>query len=401
MCDVMKEIRYFLYLCCCLLLWTGEAKGQQPLSERAQISLLTSSPYEAEVFTVYGHAALRVCDPERRVDVVFNYGLFSFDQPFFVYRFARGETDYLLGATDYQNYIVEYQMRGSTVTEQILNLTATEKEAVWQALLENYRPENRTYRYNFFFDNCATRPVALLEKAIQGKIDYSGWKSGAHTFRDLINQCTRNKPWLTFGCDLALGSPTDREATPHEMLFLPMYLQEAFSQARIDRNDGHPVPLVVKTVTVPAEPEDAEDTLFTPLFCAWLVFFLIAGISWLEYRRRAYFFGLDAFLYGVAGLAGCVLFFLSFISEHPCTWPNWNLLWLQPLHLCSLLFYVVKKGRKVFYYYHFINFVAIFLVWGFGFVIPQHLNMAFTPLMLSLLLRSFRVISAQRNRLLK
>ena len=216
------------------------AMAQPKLSEEARISLMTSAPYDEEVFTVYGHAALRIYDPKQNIDYIFNYGIFDFSKPNFIYRFAKGETDYKLGVADFQDYVIEYQMRGSDITEQVLNLTQEEKEHIWDALLINYRPENRVYRYNFFFDNCATRPAAILEKEINGSVDYQ-YPYQSQTFRDLINYCTRNHPWLTFGCDLALGSPTDREATQHEMLFLPPYLKEAFSKATITGRDNPPI----------------------------------------------------------------------------------------------------------------------------------------------------------------
>ena len=107
------------------------ALAQAPLSDAARISLLTSAPYEEEVFTVYGHAALRVHDPAQKIDYVFNYGIFDFSKPNFVYRFAKGETDYRLGVANYADYVVEYQLRGSSITEQQLNLTAAERQSLW------------------------------------------------------------------------------------------------------------------------------------------------------------------------------------------------------------------------------------------------------------------------------
>ena len=104
---------------------------------------MTSAPYDEEVFTVYGHAALRIYDPKQNIDYIFNYGIFDFSKPNFIYRFAKGETDYKLGVADFQDYVIEYQMRGSDITEQVLNLTQEEKEHIWDALLINYRPENR------------------------------------------------------------------------------------------------------------------------------------------------------------------------------------------------------------------------------------------------------------------
>ena len=284
---------------------TQLAFAQVSLSDTARISLLTSSPYEEEVFTVYGHAALRVHDPERKVDYVFNYGIFDFSKPNFIYRFAKGETDYRLGVVNYTDYVIEYQLRGSTITEQELNLTTAERQRLWEALVENYRPENRVYRYNFFFDNCATRPAALIEKVV-GQVDYH-YPYTSQTFRALINHCTRHHAWLTFGCDLALGSPTDQEATLHEMLFLPDYLREAFAKAEIIDAQGQHRPLVSKThVIEAAEPDELEKDLWdllSPLRLGWLIFAITNVITLLgRFQKRAYK-GLDILLFGLAGLA--------------------------------------------------------------------------------------------------
>lgn len=365
--------------------------AQTKLSEEARISLMTSSPYEAEVFTVYGHAAIRVHDPSQSIDYIFNYGIFDFSKPNFVYRFAKGETDYRLGVTKYLDYVIEYQMQGSEITEQVLNLTKEEKEKIWEALLINYQPENRVYRYNFFFDNCATRPATIVEKQVEGEMDYL-YPYPSQTFRDLINYCSRNRPWLTFGCDLALGSPTDRMATPHEMMFLPQFLKEAFAHATITAKDKTTRPLVSETLVIKAEKVDERerdiwDTL-TPLVCGWILFATILALTGWEWKRKRYFLAVDCILFLAAGAGGIVLTFLSFVSEHPCTWPNWSLIWLHPLHLPAIILFCVKKWKKAAYYYHFINFAALTLMlvgWHF---IPQHLNTAFIPLVASLWMRS-------------
>ena len=377
---------------------TQLAFAQVSLSDTARISLLTSSPYEEEVFTVYGHAALRVHDPERKVDYVFNYGIFDFSKPNFIYRFAKGETDYRLGVVNYTDYVIEYQLRGSTITEQELNLTTAERQRLWEALVENYRPENRVYRYNFFFDNCATRPAALIEKVV-GQVDYH-YPYTSQTFRSLINYCTRHHAWLTFGCDLALGSPTDQEATLHEMLFLPDYLREAFAKAEIIDAQGQHRPLVSKThvieATEPDEPEKDLWDLLSPLRLGWLIFAITNVITLLgRFQKRAYK-GLDILLFGLAGLAGCVLFFLAFFSVHPCTWPNYSLLWLHPFHLVGVILFCINKAQRATYWYHFINFAALTLLFAGWVFLPQQLNPAFIPLAASLWLRSARGINKKK-----
>lgn len=379
--------------------------GQEADSgHRIRISLLTCSPGGEEAYTLYGHTAIRIQGtseekgPTRMLDYVFNYGIFDFSKPNFIYRFARGETDYILGVMDFETYLHEYRMRGSEVCEQELNLDSTEQTALLQALTVNALPENRVYRYNFFFDNCATRPAVMIEQAVRGKIAYAE-RPDEESFRDMINDCTRNHPWITFGCDLALGSPTDRTMTQRESLFIPARLKEAFAEAWIIRPDGSKRPLVSATRILTEEVENApETTFFTPLVCGLIFFAVIALLSLIETRKKTYFRWLDVGLFFIAGVAGCVLFFLSFLSVHPCMWPNISLGWLHPLHGVGAIVMAVKKLNKAAYCYHFINFAALCAV-PFGWIfLPQHLNIAFIPLMLSLMLRSGRYLIRRKTK---
>lgn len=362
--------------------------AQMKLSEEAQISILTCTPSEEAIFTVYGHTAIRVVDAEKEIDVAFNYGIFDFSKPNFIYRFAKGETDYKLGVTSFEHFLAEYQMRGSGVTEQVLNLTQAEKDHLWEALLINARPENAVYRYNFFYDNCATRPVVLVEKYVEGEVKYNH-VTEPQTFRQLINHCARNKPWLIFGTELALGSPTDKIATPHEELFLPLYLEAAFDKATIVSPDGTERALISQTNLLVEEiPEEVDKGFFTPLVCSLIFVGIIFFLPWFEWRTKSYFRWLDCVLFFIAGVAGVVIFFLAFVSEHPATWPNWLILWLHPFHLVGVVLFAVKKFNKAAFYYHFINFALLsFMLLGWYFI-PQHLNAAFLPLVLGYWLRS-------------
>lgn len=384
----MKRIRIlFLFLLLHGLLQAAATVA--PLSESAEISLLTSTPIDDAVYTLYGHTSLRILDREKGTDLLFNYGIFSFAKPHFIYRFAKGETDYMLDAYPLKYFISECQMRGSGLNEQVLNLTQKEKEAIWEALVINLQPANKVYRYNFFFDNCATRPVALIEKYTRGTIRYPK-QEYEYTFRELINDCTRNHPWLTFGCDLVLGSPTDRIATQHETFFLPKYLEQSFAGATILQPDGSCRPLVKLSRTlVEAQPEETDNkATLTPMAAGLLLLALVVIVTAWEYRKKTYFRIVDFILFLAAGAGGVILFFLSFISVHPCMWPNWWLIWLHPLHLIGAILFLVKKLNKAAYYYHFINFAALTcLILGIGFV-PQHLNGAFIPLILCLWIRS-------------
>ena len=382
----MKKYLLLLFL----LLLLVPAKAQIKLSDEAQISILTAAPSDEAVFTLYGHTAVRVKDSLHKIDLVFNYGIFDFSKPNFIYRFTKGETDYKLAAYNFQHYIIEYQMRGSEVTEQVLNFTPDEINKIWNALYINVQPENCVYRYNFFFDNCAPRPVAIVEEQVDGKIKYND-PPEPQTFRDLINYCTRNNSWLTFGCDLALGSPTDRVATPHEMMFLPVYLKEEFDKATIVNPDGTERKLVKSTTRLAEELTDddqGEKEWFTPMLCSMIIFLLVSLITYMEWKKKTYFRLVDCILFLLAGVAGTVLFFLCFISTHPCIWPNWSIVWLQPFDLVAVILFAVKKYGKAAYYYHFINFAALTLLLAGWYFIPQHLNIAFIPLVATLWLRS-------------
>ncbi|MCD7930577.1 MAG: DUF4105 domain-containing protein [Tannerellaceae bacterium] len=378
-----------LLVLCFLLLLFPTIQAQTGLSKEAEISILTSTPSDEAVFTVYGHTAIRINDPVAGFDWVYNYGIFDFSAPNFIYRFTKGETDYILGVYLFKGYTAEYELRGSSVIEQVLNLTQEEKQRIWEALTENARPENRVYRYNFFFDNCSTRPVAIVEAYIDGEVEYTH-STTPKTFREMINYCTRNQPWQTFGCDLVLGSPTDRIATPHEEMFLPEYLMEAFEHAEIVSPDGSKRPLVSRTTVLTGDipEEEVERIFFTPLLCGWILFLLILGVTGIEWKKKRYFRWLDFVIFMIAGLAGSILFFLAFVSVHPCTWPNWSLIWLHPLQLLGGMLFVVKKWRKAAYYYHFINFAALSLMLLGWYFIPQHMNAAFIPLVGILWLRS-------------
>jgi hypothetical protein len=372
-----------LLLGCCMSLGAYPA-----LSGAAQISLLTCSPSNKAAYTLYGHSALRVCDPGQSLDVVFNYGIFDFSKPNFIWRFARGETDYMLAYCAYSDFLADYVMRGSGICEQTLNLNRSEKESLWQALLRNAEPQRRVYRYSFFFDNCATRPVAMLERCMEGRIVFS--ETATSSFRDMINHCTRHHPWLTFGCDLVLGMPTDRQATFRESFFLPENVRKAFGSAQRLRADGAAVPLVVEERMLLEDIEDDEPARspLTPLACSLLILAIVLALTLYEWRTKRRFRVLDSVLFSCAALAGCLLFFLCFASVHPGIWPNLTVLWLHPFHFAGAVLCAVKKRSRAAYCWHFINFAALLLMCVGWIILPQHVNVAFIPLVSGFMIRS-------------
>lgn len=363
---------------------------QVQLSDSARISLLTSSPWDKEVYAIFGHTAIRVQDPINQFDVVFNYGLFSFDSPNFMFRFIKGETDYMVGAEDFNRYIAEYKLRGVDVTEQRLNITQQEKQKIFDALVINSLPQNRVYRYNYFYDNCSTRPRDIIANNIDGIIHYSPTNK-EQTYRDLIHECVWAKPWVRFGIDLVIGADADKIITDRQKDFLPLYLLSGYNQATIKNTDGTNRPLLTEQVAIFNSQKNETFILIDPplaIGCILLVFTLI--ITLLSYKKNYTLLGkiFDTLLFATAGIAGCIIFFLMYLSVHPCTNPNWNILWLNPLQLIFAFFFLIKLLSKYVYYYHFINFVALILLFLAWFLIPQYLELAFIPYILSLCIRS-------------
>ncbi|NJN78390.1 MAG: DUF4105 domain-containing protein [Saprospiraceae bacterium] len=227
-----KAVRFQYFIFIVALFFATTANGQY-LSERAEISLLTYAPVN-EIHTVFGHSAIRVFDPERQLDIVFNYGMFDYAAPNFTLNFIKGKLNYSLGIQNFTDVVRYSEYRSQTVNEQVLNLNNKEKQEIYAFLQNNFKPENRYYLYDFFFDNCATRIRDILDTTLTTQLSYD--KAAVMkdvTFRQLLQEFTQAQPWLEFGIDIILGLPTDRKATFEEQMFLPKYLNESFLNATI------------------------------------------------------------------------------------------------------------------------------------------------------------------------
>lgn len=385
----MKHLfSYTIISLCLLLLPFGQVRANG--NDSIRLSLLTCAPGE-EIYSLFGHTAIRYENPSQGIDVVFNYGLFSFNTPNFILRFALGETDYQLGATNFPHFAAEYAFFGRSVWQQTLNLTDEEKSGLVRLLQENYRPENRVYRYNFFYDNCATRPRDKIEESIAGTVIYPAEpQDDSRSFRDIVHQYCKGHPWARFGIDMCIGSEADRSITQRLMMFAPFYLMDAFAGAQIE-SDSIRRPLVEGSeLIIDAAPEedDSGGWLPTPLQCALLLFMLTAGATIYGIRRRTGLWGIDLILFGAAGIAGCILAFLALFSEHPAVGSNFLLAVFHPGQLIFLpyIIYCVRKRKKCWYLT--LNLVVLTLFIVLFPIIPQRFDFAVVPLTLCLLIRS-------------
>ena len=314
--------------------------------DSVEISLLTCQPHD-EVYSLYGHTAIRYHDLHQGgIDVAFNYGVFNFHAPHFVARFVFGLTDYELGAYPYHLFQEEYRHFGSMVTEQVLNLTAQEKWRLRQALSDNLRPENRVYRYNYFYNNCTTKARDIIEQSLDGEVHIDERKDQDYTFRDMVHQKTRRHPWMTFGIDLLLGIKADMKTTQRQREFIPDYLMGDYHGAYY----GNQRPLVkeYRIAVQPGVQMLEPDFPLSPMQC--FVALLAVGIVLfaVQWWKRRVFVAWEVLLMVAAGLIGIVLFLMLF-SQHPTVSLNLQIILLNPLPFFFL--WPVVRGKKTIYWH--------------------------------------------------
>jgi hypothetical protein len=373
-------------------LLTITALAQQP-SEREddiysnlEVSLLTCSPGD-ELYSAFGHTAIRVND------MVFNYGMFNFNTEGFYIKFVSGETDYELGVEIMQGFERQYERRNRSVIEQKLNLTNEEKAALFNALIENTRPENKTYRYNFVFDNCATRPRVKIEECLKGAIKYDV-KEENESYRKLIEKYVGEDSWIKFGIDILIGAEADKTASFFDRLFLPDELMNAFATARRD-NGERLVSQTEEIVSQDKDEDDDEDNGVTPLAVAVIAMTIISIASLLFPRKLK---ALDFILFLATGLLGVVITFLCFFSLHPLVGENYNLLWLNPIHLIIPLTIFIKKARKILMGTYILIALATAVAMSGYIYLPQEFNIAFLPFMAIIVVRALSAIKTLRQK---
>ena len=307
------------------------------VSAKTEISLLTCKPH-AQIYSLYGHTAIRVVDTEQNTDVAINWGVFDASQPNFVAKFVLGFTDYTMSIVPTEYFLREYEYYGSPVYQQRLNLTEAEKARIMKALDENYRPENRVYRYNYVYDNCTTRARDIILSNIDGKTSCvkTFLQKGDKTFRDLLHWKTNKYDWCKAGNDLVIGLRADRNAIHSEREFLPEILAADFDSATIIRADGKQVALVdsafwlLKDVQPHFEP--MPDFPLTPTMFAIIILALVIVWTLYERTKKKRLKWLDVVFFYICGIAGLLPFAMIF-SQHPFVQINLQLLVLNPLWL--------------------------------------------------------------------
>ncbi len=398
-------MKQFLLIVCILLSFSKLDAQQVTIGDSAVVSLITCSPGE-EVYSKFGHTAIRVKDKINNVDVVFNYGIFSFETEHFYYKFIKGETDYQLGIYETNFFLPEYAERNSMVWEQVLNLTSAEKKNLVATLLENYEPQNRVYRYNFVFDNCSTRPRDKITSSVNGYIRYHQ-TSEPTTFRRWVGDYVGTDTWLKFGIDLIFGIDADAVASQKESQFLPEVLMSDFQEAEIVTLDGKARKLVEKSATVLVDKKHVDTTtsffdfLLKPFAVSLFLLALGVLITLLDIKYKKHNKIFDSIILFITGVAGVIAFYLMAFSTHPLVASNLNILWINPLNLIVAFLIWVKPLRKLLFVCGILNLglLAAGLI-TFSLSI-QSFNLASFPIIVLLMLRSSHWVDMAKKRIFK
>ena len=332
------------------------------LGQDAQISIITIGPGK-QLYDSFGHNAIRVADPSNGKDLAFNYGTFDFNTPNFYIKFAQGKLPYALSVSPYDRFLKNYIAEKRSVKEQILDLTYGEKITLFEYLLNNAQPSNREYKYDFFFDNCATRIRDVLALNLGSKLSYQKkqYAPDLFSFRELIQQRLHWNSWGSVGIDIALGAVIDRTAKAWEHQFLPDYVFESLNAATITRNNTTTALIKEQTIINSATPwSRGTSFLLSPFFIFLMVAIGIVYTTLKDTKQQKRSRWLDAALFFVNGVVGVLLLFLWFATDHGATGTNYNILWAFPVNLIFCILVSKKSPKK--WLGRYLSFLIILLI---------------------------------------
>ena len=363
---------------------------------QAEISLVTCYPGSRN-YELYGHTMIRVQIEGQ--DLLFNYGIFNFKQSGFIYRFVKGDCDYSLAAYPMQYLTQGYEDR--KIVEQVLDLDDAQKVDIISFLWNNVQPENAVYRYGWAYNNCATKPRDIIENAVGGSLEYGNPKRGEATFRSIMAYFDKNYPWQQFGIDMVLGYDLDHKLDYREQMFSPIILMEAMADATQER-DGKRIP-VVKATNILVEGGDEGAVLgptpmvLTPMFVLTLLLLIVLALTIKERLSKRHYRWLDSVVFGVYGLVGVLVAFLTFVSSHYGTSSNLHIVWLHPLLLLPAILEWIKRMRPLVAIIHVVNALLIVLLAAGWYWLPQSGNMALVPMAGISLIRSVNYVIALKR----
>lgn len=346
-----------LYILVALFVSNNALHLNAQLSSSAEISILTCRAGD-DLANIFGHSAIRILDPESNKDEIYNYGIYSFSEPNFMLKFLRGKLLYFVGKQKTNNFLGVYAYEKRSVIEQKLDLNLDQKNKFYSAILENYKPENRRYLYDFFFDNCSTRIRDLFQDHLP-EITFSDIPQRDISFRELLDVNNYVAPWTDFGMDLLVGAIADKKASAEDEMFLPEFLYQHLKKAKLDNR-----PLVKNTNLILNFEKNAASRNTIPLFTPVLFFAILLILEFFLFLNRKKNVSnkllrfIDKTWFILLGLGSLVILVMWFLTDHSTTKWNLNLLWMSPLYI-FLLFR--KQKNTLFITLLVMSMIALFI----------------------------------------
>jgi Domain of unknown function (DUF4105) len=378
----MKLLFKAIFIFPFLLIWSL-SQGQPADTSHLRISLITCGPGD-ELYSIWGHTAIRVIDSSSGMDAAFNYGTFDNSDPYFYLKFTRGIMQYALSVDNYNIFLQEYKQDHRSVIEQTLMLNGEQKERLFNLLKINALEENRYYNYRFYEDNCTTRAKRVINKSTHNSIIFKNILPGqAPTYRELIhkNLDSFHQYWSKFAIDFLLGSNLDKQITNEQSMFLPGYLMQGFDSAALQKN-----PLVSEKKIILKGYNAGNRVIFvTPfnLFSLLALVFIFLSFSKNSKAQKILRIADAAFFFSL-GLLGLLIIFVWFGRVDSVCRNNLNVLWAWPTHII-VVFLSRKKHIWIKTYFRIAALIALLILLGWPWL-PQQLNIAFAPLLIIIML---------------
>ena len=300
----------------------------QTLSPNATVSILTCDSGN-ELYSLFGHTALRISDPENRIDAVYNYGYFDFTTPNFYMKFVKGDLKYFVAVDKYDDFLAEYIYFQRGVYEQKLNLTSAQKQKIFDDLNRILISDQRFYFYKFIDRNCTTMIVDILNKNLTSPIS-TEINDATKTNRTILYRYLKSHFYENLGINIMFGLKTDKT---FDHIFLPLQLLDGIKKSKNNNQ-------VLCNATEVVNTKSATETPFS-ITNSWIIYVLVLSCILLINKKS-----INLTYLILNAILGIFLFTVGFISMHEELSININILLFNPLYL-FLAHFVIKNNLKL------------------------------------------------------
>ena len=354
--------------------------------DRYTISILTVSPGK-DLADAFGHSGIRVIDRELNYDMVFNFGIYDFQAPNFYSNFIKGRPIYSLGINNYNRFLNNYKNQKRGIIEHKIQISNDKKNTLIQLLLENSKPENRFYIYDYFNENCSTKVADLFienlnDDSFSTQINLP--KKSNDSYRSLIYQMIPKNSWGSLGIDICLGSVIDQDINYRQTFFLPSKFGKFLDKIESVNPEIIESKLVLET---PEVPEESAFNLTSPLLVLFFISIFIILLTYRDFKNNKQTKVLDILIISITTMIGLLISYLWFFSDHTAASQNYNILWASPLNILLFIDLFASKKRKWILGYLKFLFLMLILMMSHWILSVQTFNITLFSFILALLIR--------------